>query len=350
MAHAATDAANLTVTVSLSTNHGGFSMRCHSLISLTVVAVSLFAARLDAQQFQYISAHAGGGCACDACSGNASDAAPSTGGGCDAAGGGCCDTGYGGCDACGGSLCCCDQSAMYFQYENTFFRYHRADGVRVGVAEPDEQVEFDFEYAPRITLGFVGPRGLGLRFRYWDYDHLQWAREGVSNTFLDVNTYNFDTEFFEEIELNCCTSLELSAGIRYNDFDEHLVDGGVVNMNTSFSGWGGMLGAQVNRSLGRGALFARGRTAILMSDARVLDGVGDLVHLLDSTQGMTEIALGYEVSACLGRATVTTSIAGEWQNWNNFSSNFSAGINETNAAGRSDVGFGGIVISTAVEF
>ena len=140
------------------------------------------------------------------------------------------------------------------------------------------------------------------------------------------------------------------AGIRYNDFDEQLVDGNTVNMNASFDGWRGMLGAQVNRSFCGGALFARGRTAILMSDARVLDFAGpspEVVHLLDSTQGMTEIALGYEVSACMGRATITASIAGEWQNWYNYSSNFSTGVSDTS---RSDVGFGGIVISTGVEF
>jgi len=308
-------------------------MKRHGLASLAVVAACLLATRVDAQQLGI--SHTSGGIG-------------SATGGC-ASGG--CDTGYSGCDSCGGSLCSCDQSSLYFQYENTFFRYHRADGMRVGANEPGEQVESDFEYAPRITLGYVGPSGLGLRVRYWEYDHDNPAfNNSPPGQYLDVNTYNFDTEIFEEIAVNGCTSLELSAGIRYNDFDETLVDSGVVNMNTTFAGWGGMLGLQVNRNVCRGALFARGRVAILMDDAQVIDDDNGGVNLLDSTQGMSEIALGYRITTCVGRATLTSSIAGEWQNWYNYSSNFSSGVIDTNAAGRGDVGFGGIVLSTTVQF
>ena len=152
----------------------------------------------------------------------------------------------------------------------------------VGAAEPNEQVEFEFEYSPRITAGCVGPGGLGIRVRCWDYDHNNSAFNDGPNSFLDVNTYNLDIELFEELELNCCTLLELSAGTRHNDYDENLVDGGTVNRNASLDGWGGMLGAQANHSLGRGALFTRGRTAILMGDVRVVDAVSDVVNLLAS--------------------------------------------------------------------
>ena len=77
--------------------------------------------------------------------------------------------------------------------------------------------------------------------------------------------------------------------------------------------------------------------------------------LLDSTQGMTEIALGLEYSECLDSgATLFLRASAEWQNWFNYSSSFEdvdgGGGSGEAFGGQSDVGFGGYVLSAGLIY
>ena len=223
----------------------------------------------------------------------------------------------------GGGPCCCDQSGFIFDAEATFFRYHSNEGI-------DEDNEFDFEVSPRITVGYRAPDGLGIRLRWWDYDH-----DNGDEDPLGVETYNLDLELFEEIAVGCCTSLELSAGIRYNEFREFQEGDDEAH---SFSGYGGIIALQSNRELAvGGAAYARLRQAILMED---YNSDGDT--LLDVVVGMTEIGFGYESTLLSGCYCVTGYAGIEWQQWHDY-------LNDEDGHA-TDVGFAGIVLGISVDY
>ena len=272
---------------------------------------------------------------------------------CDSAVGGfdqSCGGGSGGCN-CGGGTCgcfepCCHSSGAWISAELLYFRYHRADGVRVGTAEPEDQVEFDFEMTPRLTAGFVGSDGLGARVRFWEFDHNAQAVEGGGSQ-LSVDTYTFDLEVFDTFCLNRNWDLEIAAGVRYTEFLEVMADipGDDDLRFNSFTGFGGVVSAELRRSIGtNGVVWLRTRSAILMDDKDILNdpGQGQQVRLLDATVGMTELAFGYNLVMPMRNGSYAfAGVQAEWQNWYNFSSGFEDTEDNEDFAGPSDVGFGG---------
>jgi hypothetical protein len=228
--------------------------------------------------------------------------------------------------------------------ELVWFRYHRADGVRVGVnANLGDEEEFDFEITPRLTVGWVRSDGLGARIRYWEFDHNS-NDDGDADS-LDVDTYTWDFETFDTFCLNRNWDLEIAAGARYNEFREAMIDPGnnEVRLN-SFSGYGGLVGAELRRLVGTsGAIFVRARGAILMDDKDIFNTQGNQQErLIDVVVGMTEYAFGYDyIMPMCGGAYAFARAQAEWQNWYNFSSGFEDTANTEEFAGPSDVGFGG---------
>ncbi len=246
----------------------------------------------------------------------------------------------------GGSItddfdCCCDPcgGGWVADAELMFLRYHRAGGLGATTAN-----EFDFAASPRLTLGYEGPSGFGARVRYWEYDQVNKAQN------VSVDTFNLDFEVFQEIQLNSNTSVEMSAGIRKNDFEE--IDSGVfpllgIVIPTSFSGWGGLLGVEVNRESRLGTLYAHGRYAVLMGDIDTATTAwGGLIPTptttafsgIDHTGHQMEIGLGIERSFELLGATATATAGVEWSNWSNYSYEFRS------------VGFGGLVLGLGVNY
>jgi hypothetical protein len=282
---------------------------------------------------------------------------------------GCCDVGC--CDGCGcgcgcgcgGGLCggCC--GAIVFDAELLFFKYQRAGGTRVGDAA-GERVFGDHEVAPRLTAGYIFGNGLGFRARYFEWDHLQSTLNANPIEYLDVDTYNIDLEVFEKFQVNRNWMVEISAGVRYNEFRETLRDQDEFRIH-DFDGWGGIVGLEATRSLGRwGGLYARARGALMEGDKFVQneDGGNQILEtdfIDDSTQGMTELAIGYEISRYFGRSLVTFRGGYEWQNWFNYSSAFVGPVNPHAAAGDSpeevfvgpaDVGFNGWTLMLGIEY
>jgi hypothetical protein len=261
------------------------------------------------------------------------------------------------CDACCDPCCdpCCSSGGIVATAEATFFRYHRADGVRVGTNQNNDEVEFDFEISPRITVGWVGADGFGARVRWWDYDH---TAPSVAGEPLTVDTYLVDVELFDTIQLNCNWALEVSGGLRFNEFTETMNDTGDAQVRVNdFSGFGGLVGMELKRCLdNNSALFVRVRGAILMDDKFIRNdaNVPNTVTLLDSTQGMVELALGYEYHQDLGYGAVLFARAtAEWQNWFNYSSAFEDTTDVATADAQdfgapSDVGFGGFAFAVGV--
>ena len=66
---------------------------------------------------------------------------------------------------------CCKPKTYFVTAESTFFRYHRADGVRLGdtsgTGDPNLGVEFDYECSPRVTAGFYGYKAEFVRLMIW---------------------------------------------------------------------------------------------------------------------------------------------------------------------------------------
>ncbi len=277
------------------------------LAALTVLASVMFlTSQLHAQQLSHISALASGGC-------DAND--------CDAAG-----------DCTASSCCSCDQSGVFFDAEVTFFRYHSNAGIH-----PSN--EFGFETSPRITVGYRSPDGRGTRLRWWEYDHQNHSDRSP----YAIDTYNVDLEVFEEISLGSCTSIELSAGIRYNEFDQFSDDDdagiGPGFSWYAFDGFGAIVGIEARRSVFcNSAIYARLRQAVLMGDYDLSSsGAEGILH--DTVVGMTEIALGYETSlASSGCYSVNGRVGVEWQQWQNY------------LAGIWDTGFAGVTAGVSVDY
>ena len=220
--------------------------------------------------------------------------------------------------------------------------------VRAGVG-PNNDVEFDFEMAPRVTVGYQGGDGLGVRARWWNYHHTASTLNPIAgdNNGISVETYTLDLEVFDTVQLNCVWTAEISAGIRISEFEEVMRLFPVAYRENDFEGFGGVVGLELKRCIGEGsAVFARVRGAILMDDKFVANGaffpatgifVGQADTLLDSTQGMLEIALGYEANWDLDYdAVMFARISAEWQNWYNYSSAFDPIDNAGNFGGASD--------------
>ncbi len=276
--------------------------------------------------------------------------------------GDCCDYGCGNyCDPCG------DAGGVGFfgEAELLFLRYHRADGTRVGAARVAEDVEFGFEPAQRYTLGLIGPGGLGVRARYFEFDHQEAALEGGGSA-LGVDAYTIDVELFEAFELNQNWAMEISGGIRHAGFREGFldVDGGVLESRGIGSDTiGGIVGTELRRSVGIGVLYARTRLAIVQGDKRAFQNIGAAeiqdLQLVDVTQGMMEIAIGSEVNYELASGAVLFARSGlEWQTWYDVSNEFGgapdilggADVSEMFWEGPSNVGFGGFTFSAGISY
>jgi hypothetical protein len=266
------------------------------------------------------------------------------------------------CQQCRCHSCCGCSGGLLIDAEALFFKYRRAGGVRVGADNPGENVFGDYKASPRITLGYISGGGLGFRARYFDWDHAQQSRNGPDEV-LAVDTFSVDMELFDEIRLNDKWAVEVSGGVRYNEFNEAMIDQGETRIN-DFDGWGGIVGLELTRKLGRcGALYARARGAVLVDDKYLFNtgfdsGLGaarETDVIVDSTQGMMEIAVGYEWSRALCNDSLFKARIGyEWQNWYNYSSAFpgplSADGNEEVFVGPADVGFNGFSVMVGLDY
>jgi len=326
-------------------------------------AVVLMAAPSLAQNIEYSAYGGHHGAPCNSCGGAPTGCSDC--GGCDLGCGGCdagCNACDGGCDLGVCDACCfndCHTWGLVAEGELMFFRYHRADGVRVGSTVPGDQAEFDFNASARLSLGLVNQDGFGIRVRWWEYDHTA-SSFGNDNETIGVDTWTIDLEMIDTVCLDCFWTAEISPGIRVNDFREEMIElGGIDTRFNDFDGFGGLLGIELRRAIScNSTIFARARGAILMDDKRIgnqdaalFDSPNPPVELLDVTVGMTELAIGYEYVWCMDNGAVVYARAtAEWQNWFNYSSNFDNVNIENQFVGHSDVGFGGFGFALGIDY
>jgi hypothetical protein len=259
-------------------------------------------------------------------------------------------------DACTKGACCDTAGGLIVEAEALWFKYARADGTSVGDSLPGaEHVSFDYNLTPRLTVGWVSNSGLGVRARYFEYDQSEAADEGAPSA-LSIDTYTLDLEIFERICLNSCWDVELSGGVRYTDFEEIMQDAIDTRVN-AIHGIGGIAALQANRSIGcMGSLYGRIRGALMADDKLTINddptNADNIRPQLNAIQGMTELALGYELRRETSLGTLTLRTGYEWQIWHNFSSEFVSvqSPDDDVFAGPSDVGFHGFTLMAGLEY
>jgi hypothetical protein len=143
---------------------------------------------------------------------------------------------------------------------------------------------WNYQYSPRVWLGYVGQSGLGARARYWQFDHTSGGAsrdidQGNGNllTIATVNRlrlYTIDAEVTQRAALGRFL-FNFAAGGRYAEF------GTAINATTSiqgqtgtgllglnFAGGGPTLAAEAWRPLIGGlALYGNGRASLLYGNA-----------------------------------------------------------------------------------
>ena len=248
--------------------------------------------------------------------------------------------------------CCVDGHELFANMEAVFLRYFRADGLRLAPAtNANARVTFDFEASPRLTLGRRSCDGLGLRVRWWNYDHA--AAPAIANEFLRVDMFTLDLELFDVIQPTCNSELEFSAGVRYVDFEEYLQNGQLLKIATN--ALGGTVGAEFRRTTSAGGWFyARGRGGVLLGDRTVDDTdagtLAALYQLNDTVPSFLDLGFGYQLEHCLPSGKLLRFRAGgELQKWFDLTEGIAINLNTSATrfetfAGPGAVGFGGFGI------
>ena len=273
----------------------------------------------------------------------------------------------------------CGKSNWIMDAEVAFLRYHRSAGVDTGLASrtvyttstSPQDIEFDYNATPRITVGWAAATGLGVRLRWWDYDHTARATNSTDD-YISVDAFTMDLEVFDEIRLTKHVRLEGSGGIRLVNFREDVFASTVVNgggtavnqltgrdYSSRFGAYGGVVGLQMNYDSKVGTFFARARYSIMMGDSAfqedaVVTGVvtpARRIDIYDTVQSIAEVSIGYEIAWEM-KCGATFSVRGgaEWQQWMNFDYNSSYISGPGLSFVPADVGFGGVFAGCGLKF
>lgn len=239
-------------------------------------------------------------------------------------------------------------SGLFVDTEATFFTYHRSPGMRIGDLSADG-VDFDLKAAPRVTIGYTGENGGGLRVRYWDFDEA--ANSDNNDGFISVDALTFDTELFHLIRLSQLTDIELSGGIRYTEFEETIFANPEIGIN-DINATGVIIGASVRRKLGFGILTSSARLGLMGDDKLVTDSSDGTLLAKDTILSVIELAFGYEVRRNIRGRQVTGNVGFEYQLWSNFTEGYDTNTDAVTdfRGGSGDVGFLGLILGAGIEF
>jgi major outer membrane protein len=189
---------------------------------------------------------------------------------------------YGGGGSCGAdSDACCDdccKAGFVGGGEALWLKAFEGDG-NFG--------DFNYDDGFRFWIGYQRADGLGIRFRYFDFD--QEADNGDL-----FETSHTDLEIYDTVQIGCNWDLVVGAGIRYLDInfstEEELTPPAIAQLAVlqSFTGTGPVVTAELYRHVSdRAALYAIGRESILVGNFR-----DNGVLQEDSTLMVSELQLG----------------------------------------------------------
>jgi hypothetical protein len=199
-------------------------------------------------------------------------------------------------------------------------------GAEIGFLRPffsdghDAGSAFDYEATPRFWLGYVTAGGLGIRARYWDFDHRGVSDPEGGGYRLDTSV--LDLEATDTIALGSRWDLAVSAGWRHVEFE--FLSGETPNIEAAQNSGNGLTTAlELRRALPRGlALFGGARWSWLYGDVsyRAPWLETGRIDWEGATQWMAETQLGAEWTRRLasGRASLEARAGVEAQWWDGF--------------------------------
>ena len=145
---------------------------------------------------------------------------------------------------------------------------------------PGAYSDFDYEAGYRFWVGYQRGDGLGLRFRYFDYDNTS----GGLITRFDMTAT--DVEIFDQFDLGQNWELILGGGVRYLDKQEYSGPS-----EFSITGTGPVATAELYRHISdRAALYTIARQSIVFGPGAVASQPID-----NATLAVTELQLGGQV-------------------------------------------------------
>jgi hypothetical protein len=213
-----------------------------------------------------------------------------------------------GCGACGGCCCgcccdpCCRSQGFYGGAELSYLKAHNSSGtgptgllaaaqaVTVGGITVDSsvaEIDPDFEPTPRLWVGYQRCDGLGVRLRYWEYDHSFDVATGrdftlsfppVTQVFFrgpdgshGWDTWVADIEVTDSSLVGCYWDVTWSCGFRQVEFVENvgldLPDFPLLLMSKSFTGSGLTASVEVRRRVTCNiGLFGSARASAIYGD------------------------------------------------------------------------------------
>lgn len=125
-----------------------------------------------------------------------------------------------------------DDSGLFGSIEVTFLK-PRISGVQPAFGSgTGRMLDAEHETALRYVLGYKGESGLGLRARYWSFDHVADFVAPYAPAHLGINVQSADTEIVST-QNSQGTRFEFAAGVRYGKL-EYFNDG------VTFFGAGGV--------------------------------------------------------------------------------------------------------------
>ncbi|MCI0359471.1 MAG: hypothetical protein L0211_13425 [Planctomycetaceae bacterium] len=158
--------------------------------------------------------------------------------------------------------------------------------------------DFNYDEAYRFWVGYQRADGLGIRFRYFDFD----SEADNGDVFETTHT---DLEIYDMVQIGCHWDLLVGGGVRYLDVNFSDVGDEVFE---SFTGPGPIVTAELYRHISdRAALYAIGRESILVGNFR---DDGDLQE--DSTLMVSELQLGGQLHRELASGALLFGRAG-WE-------------------------------------
>lgn len=224
--------------------------------------------------------------------------------------------------------------------------------------------DYNMEFSPRVFLGYVGPGGLGVRLRYWQFDHSARGDSAVMDLIEELSgeQNNFDLSLeahaldLEATQQGMIGNWELQAagGVRYatlsQGFNVDFVDPAADDFGAfaKFEGVGPTFALQARRPLFDSglSLFGAARGSLLFGTTR-LRGTGDLsgvnafdIEVTRHLLKVWELQIGAEYAYVFeGGARLFTRAAYEAQVWE---------VGSVLGLGGSDVGFVGPTFSVGL--
>jgi hypothetical protein len=212
-------------------------------------------------------------------------------------------------------ICHCDDGGTYFEFQMLWMRPHINELVAGKLSE-------EHYFSPRWIIGYEDACGIGVRSRYWRFDHSVDADLSDS---IRIGMDVLDVEATNHLDFHR-TDLVLGGGIRMADMDLAGQDGEGFGLDAL----GMTLAADARTQLwqycrNQWAWVYGGRVAILGGDWNGNEG-----DVRDDNLMVHELYAGLEHGYSYSHCDVYTRIAFEMQNWH---SDFLGTVSATDSVG-----------------